>query len=112
MEHPAHLQRDKPVLPRPFFHFLCVKTHRALRPRSRLPKFQPTEPIDEAVVAHVPIPHELLHRHAPGQAIVAGQVGLIELSNGVFGVFKMNAVVDRTYASEEQDAGVGIHPWQ
>ena len=43
---------------------------------SRLPEFQPTEPIDEAVVAHVPIPHKLLHRHTPRQTVVAGEVRL------------------------------------
>ena len=57
--------------------------------------------IDEAVVAHVPIPDKLLHRHAPGQSIVARQVRLIELRDGVFGVFEVNAVVDGSHTSEK-----------
>src|SRR6056300_725625 len=102
MEHPTHWQRHKPVIPGPLLYLLRVKIYRALWPCSCLPKFKPAEPIDEAVVAHVPIPDELLDRHAPRQSIVARQVGLLKLCDGVFGVFKMKAVVNGSHASEEQ----------
>ena len=108
MEDPPRLQRHESVASRPLVDLLRVKIHGALWPRARLPELQPCEPVDEPVVAHVPVPHEFLDCDTPRQSVVASEVGLGELCDGVFGVLKVDAVMDRANAPQQEDARVGI----